>query len=150
MSDIVTKFDTFVASNPDATGSIIAFELYDSAKLNSLETGSFANRGYHLNGLVMPTWSDKANDAVCRQWARDMSNTFKTELEEHGEQTGEGVDGGVGRRGHKGAVMLYGNYDQYDERSKDIFGENFERLQKLKGRYDPGNVFDKLFPVTPA
>lgn len=61
-----------------------------------------------MNGLVMPTWFNSANDQVCRQWARDVSNLFKTELQDfHGEETGKGA----GRKGSKGAVMLYGNYD---------------------------------------
>jgi len=45
--------------------------------------------------------------------------------------------------------MLYGNYDQYDEKSRDIFGDNYPRLQKLKAKYDPNNVFNKLFAIAP-
>jgi FAD/FMN-containing dehydrogenase len=39
---------------------------------------------------------------------------------------------------------------QYDERSRDIFGENYERLSQIKAKYDPKNMFDKLFAITPA
>ena len=59
-----------------------------------------------------------------------------------------GKNGGI--KGEKGAVMIYGNYDQYEEKSRDVFGDNYERLQELKGRYDPGNVFNKLFAITPG
>jgi FAD/FMN-containing dehydrogenase len=38
---------------------------------------------------------------------------------------------------------------QYDEISQYIFGENYARLQNIKARYDPKNVFNKLFPITP-
>ena len=38
---------------------------------------------------------------------------------------------------------------QYDEISKDIFGSNYPELQKLKAKYDPNNVFNKLFAIQP-
>ncbi|KAK3065907.1 hypothetical protein LTR53_017903 [Teratosphaeriaceae sp. CCFEE 6253] len=97
----------------------------------------------------MPMWTKAENDAECRQFARDMSLEFKKELELHGERTGEGIEGGASVRGKKGAVLLYGNYDQYDEISRDIFGEHYPRLQKIKAKYDPDNMFDKLFPIQP-
>lgn len=38
----------------------------------------------------------------------------------------------------------------YDSKgSDDLFGLNYPRLQKLKAQYDPGNVFNKQFAVTP-
>lgn len=39
---------------------------------------------------------------------------------------------------------------EYDERSRDIFGANYPRLQQLKARYDPTNMFNKLFAITPT
>jgi hypothetical protein len=59
----------------------------------------------------MPTWSKEENDWFCRQWARDVSEMFKEEIEAHGETASEGVEGGASVRGKKGAVLLYGNYD---------------------------------------
>jgi Berberine and berberine like len=38
---------------------------------------------------------------------------------------------------------------EYDEKSRDIFGANYPRLQKLKAKYDPSNLFNKLFPIAP-
>lgn len=31
-----------------------------------------------------------------------------------------------------------------------LFGPNYERLQHLKARYDPENVFSKWFAIAPA
>ena len=36
------------------------------------------------------------------------------------------------------------------DRAKLVFGENYPRLQEIKKRYDPENIFNKWFPITPA
>lgn len=110
-----TRFTTEEGTLKEDTGmSIVLFEMFDPAEVVARESdaGSFANRGYHLNGLILPMWSKEENDAVCRQWARHVNELFKNELESQGRKTGKGVDGGVGLRGNKGAVLLYGNYDR--------------------------------------
>jgi hypothetical protein len=86
-------------------------EFTDPCVVAKLDNGSFANRGLHLNSLIMPTWSKEENDQLCRQWARDVSNMFKKDIEAHGKTASEGIEGGASIRGHKGAVLLYGNYD---------------------------------------
>ncbi|KAF1825043.1 FAD-binding domain-containing protein [Dissoconium aciculare CBS 342.82] len=151
VGQVRAKFDEFVESTPDAKGSLIAFEMYDAcAVMARQDNGSFANRGWHLNALISPQWEKAENDTVCRQWARDIAGLFREELESKGVNVGskDGVEGGVGARGEKGAVLLYGNYD-LDEVSRDVFGANYARLQAIKARYDPGNLFDKLFAVQP-
>ncbi|KAK5193608.1 hypothetical protein LTR92_006979 [Exophiala xenobiotica] len=150
--EVLENYTKFTEGNDDTHVSLILWEIYDPAQVvakGDEEESSFANRGWHLNGLICPLWTRTENDGVCRQWARDLNEMFKKELQMQGKETGRGVDGGVGLRGKKGAVLLYGNYDQYDERSRDIFGENYARLQALKAQYDPTSVFDKLFAIAP-
>jgi len=139
---LFTDYTDFLAKVPDAGNSMLLFECLDTAKICEVPQSatSFANRGSHGNAMVGPMWSDPANDAVCRQWARDMAQKFEEELS---VSVKRGVDP------ERNGVMIYGNYDQYDEKSKDIFGTNYERLRKLKGRYDPGNLFNKLFAIAP-
>ncbi|TKA74512.1 hypothetical protein B0A55_08049 [Friedmanniomyces simplex] len=149
VTHIIGKYNTFMDTQPDAAPSLMAWELFDPTVVVASEKGCFANRGYHLNSLIMPMWSKAENDMECRHFAREMSLEFKKELEAHGERTSEGVEGGASVKGKKGAVLLYGNYDQYDEISKDIFGDHYPRLQKIKAKYDPSNMFNKLFPIQP-
>jgi hypothetical protein len=112
---ILATYEEFTASCDDAKESLVAWELYDPCVVAKSDNGCFANRGLHLNSLIMPTWSKEENDQQCRQWARDVSNMFKKEIEAHGEKASEGIEGGASIRGHKGAVLLYGNYDVSDD-----------------------------------
>lgn len=147
----LSEYSAFTDNEPDLGVSMLLWELFDPIKVNNLDAGSFANRGLHLNGMICPIWTDPANDQKCRTWARKMNEQFKKELEDYGgKETGEGKELPATIVGKKRATQFYGNYDHYDERSKDIFGDNYERLKELKARYDPGNVFNKLFAVTPA
>jgi chromatin remodeling complex protein RSC6 len=36
-----------------------------------------------------------------------------------------------------------------DTSAAEIFGHNYPRLQKLKGKYDPTNMFNKTHPISP-
>ena len=107
LGDVKKVFEDYIDGCDDAAASVVAWELFDPCKVAALDEGSFANRGYHLNGLVMPMWTKEENDQKCRQFARDVSDMFKKEIQEHGKTPSK--DSSV--RGSKGAVMLYGNYD---------------------------------------
>lgn len=39
---------------------------------------------------------------------------------------------------------------QEPDKAKVVFDENYPRLQSIKKRYDPENVFNRWFPITPA
>lgn len=111
VEDVWKTYDAFIDTCSDAAPSVVAWELYDPCQVAASDEGSFANRGWHFNSLVMPMWTQPENDSKCRQFARDLSNMFKQEIQSHGAQASGGVEGGAAVRGRKGAVMLYGNYD---------------------------------------
>ncbi len=37
-----------------------------------------------------------------------------------------------------------------DERARDVFAGNYERLSVIKAKYDPKNVFNKWVNIAPA
>jgi hypothetical protein len=65
---------------------------------------AFANRGNYCNVLIRPTWPDKENDMVIRQWSRDMAAKFQAELVR--KKSENGVDKSIME-----AVAEYTNYD---------------------------------------
>lgn len=112
VQEILANFIKFTGDVEDAKGSVLFYEMLDTVKITELNAGSFANRGPHMNVLIMPLWTKAENDQICRKWARDVNVIFKEELQRAGHETGKGVDGVVGIRGNKGAVLMYGNYDR--------------------------------------
>lgn len=147
VQDVKNRYAEFFNADPEERGiTLLMYELYDPWATVQSSAGSFANRGTHFNALICPIWKNESSDANCRQWARDLNERFKEELRKHTSQVNQG-DSDAAPRGKKGSVMIYGNYDQYDEKSKDLFGDNYPKLQQLKARYDPSNTFNKLFPI---
>ncbi|KAG9193603.1 hypothetical protein G6011_03638 [Alternaria panax] len=149
---VLDAYTKFTDETPDAIDSQIMWELLDPTKIVAVTNSetAFANRGRHFNVAVAPLWRNEENDSKCRQWSRDVALLFKKELQRGGAETSENKDGWIGKRGDHGATMVYGNYDQYEEKSRDVFGNNYERLQELKAKYDPQNMFNKLFVVQPT
>jgi FAD/FMN-containing dehydrogenase len=43
-----------------------------------------------------------------------------------------------------------GSADEVKEKARIAFGENYPALQKVKKTYDPDNVFNRWFAITPA
>jgi FAD/FMN-containing dehydrogenase len=97
--------------------------------------GSFGALGYReaaFNVSAMATWTDASIDETYIGWARETVAAIEPWA----------LGGG------------YANYmapDEPLERVRAAFGaEAFERLRKLKGRYDPGNVLRRNQNVPPA
>ncbi|PKS08167.1 hypothetical protein jhhlp_005443 [Lomentospora prolificans] len=107
--------------------SILAYEILPNKKVREVgeEATAFAARHniYHISTLWI--WSDAATDGLVRGFNRKVINHIK--------ETG----------GNSQWVTQYNNYagDVADPRQR--FGPNLERLQVLKKKYDPNNVFWK-------
>ena len=90
------------------------------ARIGETDT-AFANRDARLALGISTGWSDPAKDQAAMAWTREFYDSvapFAT--------------GGV-----------YTNYMDFDEkdRVRSAYGENYERLRRVKARYDPENLF---------
>ncbi|CAI6013663.1 unnamed protein product [Clonostachys chloroleuca] len=142
LQELIDSYTLFTKAIPDMESSMILLECYDPYVVATGATNSdmsFANRGWHMNASIQPSWTKQEFDTEGRKWARDTTALFDKWFEKTGRPS---------RSGDYGAVLAYGNYDHYDQKnSRDIFGQNYTRLQELKAKYDPDNMFNKLFAV---
>ena len=99
-------FAAFVQKVPDAAQSIIIFEYLCADQIIKvpLAATAYANRAAYCNIMVGPRWTDKANDIICRSWAREMAAKFTARLGE--QKRSRDVD-----KDTMDAVGQYGSYD---------------------------------------
>ena len=94
---------------------------------------AFGQREARWNASALGIWDDPAHDDANIAWVRRTADSFKPS-----SFSGAG----------------YGNYAQADETADRIragFGaERFERLSRIKARYDPDNVFRFNQNIPPA
>lgn len=65
VNDVLAKYEEFTSACEDAAPSVVAWELFDVVKIASGDAGSFANRGYHMNSLVMPVGDQSCLSCFC-------------------------------------------------------------------------------------
>lgn len=94
------------------------------------DSAAYAHRDAKFVMNVHGRWDDPADDERCIQWARDFFNA-----------SAPFASGGV-----------YVNFLTADEgdRVRDAYGPNYDRLAKVKRKYDPTNLFRVNQNIRPA
>ncbi|KAF2625992.1 FAD-binding domain-containing protein [Macroventuria anomochaeta] len=135
---VYREFQTFVESKENfaVAQSMMLWEVVPYKKVMEVrnEETSFANRGDYYNVATMFKWFDPALDTEMRTFSRSL---LKKASETAANRS---KDGGVGQ---------YGNYASEEVAANDIFGENVRRLEDLKQKYDPDNLFSHGTKLTP-
>ncbi|KAJ5964976.1 FAD-binding type 2 [Penicillium vulpinum] len=135
-------FNDFMAKiqgEPDLKTSAIILEFTDMRKICEvpLSATAMASRNPTQNGIIYLRWTDESKDLEHRAWAREVQSKWKVELDARTKD--QGVDL---------SVPQYINYaEPGDSVVSNIFGGNLERLQEVKAKYDPKNVFHKMQPI---
>ncbi|EJD46593.1 FAD-binding domain-containing protein [Auricularia subglabra TFB-10046 SS5] len=130
------EYSGLVEKYPDTRGSAVIMELYPADKIVSVPSTAtaFPSRMRRCNINFVPRWKDVALDKVMYDWATAQVDYMRK---------AENVP-------TRHAVRRYPNYGFGDERARDVFGENYERMARVKAVYDPTSVFHKWYPVTPT
>lgn len=132
MSDEVMEILTEQFARCPSSMSKLIVEAPHGAALRRLPSyTAFPHRSSGFSILILAQWQDPSLTEENISWAR---NTYDR-LEGHTAPGG------------------YSNYlgdDEKLERVKQIFGDNFGRLQALKDRYDPTNIFQLNQNIPPT
>jgi FAD/FMN-containing dehydrogenase len=131
------------AAHPGFFGSAVVFEYFPLDKIQAVasDATAFRSRGPQSNVLILPIWTGK-NDKVRFAHAKKMSEVLG------------GIVSGAEVEPKENENSGYGNYESDQKpdsaKVKRLFGDNLPRLQQVKAKYDPENVFNKWFSIQPA
>ncbi|KAJ3514878.1 hypothetical protein NLJ89_g2101 [Agrocybe chaxingu] len=125
---------------------VVIYEFFGLGKINAVSTTATAFRREKANNALVSLFWDAFQDRHGE--ARGLAHELCALVTEG--QSGMTTSEGLG----------YSNYDPDGtetkgtaaavDKAKLVFGENYPRLQAIKKRYDPDNIFNKWFPIVPA
>ncbi len=115
---------------PSPMSSILFFPIRGAASRVAPDATAFPHRhGYHVG--IYSLWRDRAENAPNMAWVRETWKAMQPF-----------VSGGV-------YVNELGDDDGVD-RVQMAYGPNYDRLQQIKAKYDPQNVFSQNANIAPA
>lgn len=83
---------------------------------------AYAQRTQSYNFSVLGEWMDPSQTQACIAWTRETYDAMRSHMA-------------------PGRYLNYLGDDEAQDSVKAAYGPNFARLQKLKAKYDPTNVF---------
>ena len=96
-----------------------------------VEATAFPHRAEGYNLVVLSEWMDPTISTRCIEWARETYGT-------------------LGRFFAPGRYVNYLGDDEPGDAAAAAYGPNYPRLQQVKRKYDPENIFHMNQNVRPA
>lgn len=119
------------SSAPSADAEIYMIQLGGAVADVAEDATAYSGRAGGFYWIAQPIWDDPADDARCLQWGRDGGKALSA-LSEAGNYLNE--QGEVSR-----------------EQTLQAYGQaKYDRLARLKARFDPGNLFRLNQNIAPA
>lgn len=118
---IGTMIDCF-ARCPTPMGQFLIEHLHGAVTRIGVSETAFPHRKAGYNFLILAQWTNHADTSACIEWARETAKLMQPFF----------------------AAGRYVNYLDDDETGDPVaaaYGPNYRRLQQIKARYDPTNVF---------
>jgi FAD/FMN-containing dehydrogenase len=117
--DVMVDF----ATRKPSSGSGVAVEfMHGVVQRVPLDATAFAHRDASNNFLMLGRWASPAENETCLRWVREFWEAMRPFLD-------------------AGVYVNYMSEGEGDERVRSAYGANYDRLVKLKNKYDPTNFF---------
>lgn len=128
--DAIDVMARFAAERPSPLSAAGLQQLHGAAARVSPDATAFAHRDSHYDFLILAQWDDPANTEKNVDWAKSFFEAMRPFLE-------RGVY--VNDLGQEG-----------EERVRAAYGSNYDRLARIKAKYDPDNLFRLNQNIAPA
>ncbi len=117
--DVMVDFGT----RKPSSGSGFGVELMHGAMQRvPADATAFAHRDARYNFLLLGHWDSPARNESCLRWVREFWDAMRPSLD-------------------AGVYVNYMSEGEGEERVRSAYGANYDRLVKLKNKYDPTNLF---------
>lgn len=128
--ELIDRLATALDDSPAPDCEIFIAQVGGAMARVAPDATAYPQRNAHYIMNVHTRWADKARDDACRAWARGVFT----------------------RTAPYSMGTAYINFMPEDEtdRVNGVYGGNLKRLQEVKARYDPGNLFRVNHNVKPV
>ena len=147
---------------------VVILEFFPLKKIQSIPNGTCAfQRPKFNNGILVMTWKNNTleNLKLARSIAREFASMVAIGQQKYHVQVEQGY-GNYGTLVFLVQILMAGviaadmrklDHTQEEDgvgdvknKAEALFRENYPRLQELKKKYDPENIFNKWFAITPS
>lgn len=129
--DLLDSLCDLAAARPSPKTTMDIWPMAGAASRVASDATAFGPRRPYMLAFES-TWTDEADSDTNIQWARDAVESMS----------------------RFSSVGIYANFPGFMEDesagAREAYGENFDRLSRLKGKYDPTNLFNQNMNIPPA
>jgi hypothetical protein len=111
----------YVSEMPSPTTGVGLQQMHGAASRVDPTATAFPHRDEHYDFLILSQWDDPAESERNVEWTRSLFEAMEPFFE--------------------GGVYVNNLGDEGEDRVREAYGANYERLLTLKGKYDPTNLF---------
>ncbi len=123
--DVLEIFKEYNLNKPSEESTIDIWFLGGAMRDIDTSETAFVNRDHPYMVAIEANWSDAASNEENIRWARDLHNALKP-------YAGEGI------------YLNFPGSEGEGDMKQSAYGENLDRLQEIKERYDPKGLFSGL------